>query len=291
MTIRLQKKLLSVHGELPLAVDLQVARGSVVALFGPSGAGKTSVLRMIAGLMDPDKGFIRINTSDWYNSDTRINLKPWKRRTGFVFQESGLFPNMTVAENLSYALERGQSPSIVHELITTFDLSGMKDRKPGMLSGGQRQRVALARALVRKPELLLLDEPLSAIDHQARVSLQDHILAAHRKFNLTTILVSHDPGEVFRLAEKVFVLQDGQVRQSGSPAEIFTNQKISGKFQFTGEVVAIAREDVVYVISVLIGNNIVKVIADQQEIENLKPGDKVMVASKAFNPVIRKFTE
>ncbi|HMI59731.1 MAG TPA: ATP-binding cassette domain-containing protein, partial [Puia sp.] len=173
-----------------------------------------------------------------------------------------------------------------NELLTMMDLEELQHRKPALLSGGQQQRVALARAIARRPRLLLLDEPLSALDDEMRYRLQDFILKAHRFYQLTTILVSHYLPEIFRLSDEVIVLENGQVRKQDTAANIFLEEKISSKFRATGEIIDIQPADIVYIISVLSANTIVKVVATATEAANLHIGQKVVVASKAFNPII-----
>lgn len=286
--ISLQKELTAATGIMKLQVDFQIEPGQFVTLFGSSGAGKTSVLRMIAGLMQPESGKIVVNKNTWINVGKGISLKPQQRRIGFLFQDYALFPNMTVQENLLYAMEKGQDRSIVDELIEIIELNDLRHRKPSTLSGGQNQRVALARALVRKPEILMLDEPLSALDSQMRIKLQDFILKVHKQYNLTTILVSHDANEVIKLSDKVFFIEDGKIVRQGIPTDVFASKRVSGKFQLYGDIISIEKQDIVYVVTVLIGSNIVKIIADESEAITMAPGDKVMVTSKAFNPLIRK---
>ena len=285
---QLQRTLESSDGEMLLDVSVQIPQGTFMALFGNSGAGKTSILRMLAGLMQSDRGWLEVNGKRWLDTSKAINLPTQKRSIGYVFQDYALFPNMTVKENITYALPKVQSTNIIDELIDITELDKLQNRKPQTLSGGQQQRVALARALVRQPEILLLDEPLSALDISMRSKLQDYILKVHRQFDLTTILVSHDVSEVFKLCDQVMILEKGKIIQEGTPLEIFSNRKISGKFQFTGEIVHIQEEGVIYVVSVLIGNHLVKVVADTSEVEEFSIGDKVLVASKAFNPLIQK---
>jgi molybdate transport system ATP-binding protein len=282
-------KTLETHsGRKPLDVECKIDEGSFVTVYGPSGAGKTTMLRILAGLLRPENGKIRIGDKEWLDSQNGIWVPPQRREIGLVFQDFALFPNMTVRQNLEYALEKGTSSDIVGELLSMVELENLGSRKPDTLSGGQKQRVALARALVRKPKLLLLDEPLSALDFEMRARLQDYILEIHRKFNLTTFLVSHDLGEIFKMSEFMIHLQEGRIIRQGTPTEIFSDQQISSKFQFVGEVLNIEKEDVIYVVRVLIGNNIVKVVACEEEVIDLHPGNKVMVASKAFNPLIFK---
>lgn len=286
----LHKKLKASTGDMQLDVECHIDQGKLVTLFGESGAGKTSILRMLAGLLIPEKGTIEVNNSVWLDTQKGINLKPQQRKTGYVFQDYALFPNMTVKENLEYALDKNQDIGIVKELIEIIELTDLQDRKPETLSGGQKQRIALARALVRQPQILMLDEPLSALDRAMRTKLQDYILHVHRKYNLTTILVSHEMSEIFKLSDQMLVLENGTITGQGTPMDIFTNRHISGKFQFTGEILHIEKEDIIYIISVLIGNNLVKVVADQSEAQQFSIGEKVLVASKAFNPLIEKIS-
>ncbi len=286
--IDIQKKLHAAHGEMILNLNLQIEQGELVAIYGPSGAGKTSTLKILSGLLNPDSGTLSVNNNLWFDNKQKINLKPQQRKVGYLFQDYALFPNMTVLQNLAFALSKNQDRSILNELIEMVELGELQHRKPNTLSGGQKQRVALARALVQRPQILLLDEPLSALDRKIRSKLQNYILSIHRKYYLTTILISHDIGEIHKLADKVILLEDGKISKQGTPTEIFINQKVSGKFKFTGEVLSIEKEDVVYIVTVLIQNQIVKVIAQSTEIEGFQIGDQVMVASKAFNPIIYK---
>lgn len=284
----LGKKLHAHEGEMWLNVDFHINKGNLITIYGPSGAGKTSILRMLTGLLTPDEGYIEVNGKTWYDASKKVNLKPQKRSIGFVFQDYALFPNMTVKENLLYALDKKQDTAIVDDLLITMELKNLQNRNPKTLSGGQQQRVALARTLVRQPDILLLDEPLSALDHEMRTKLQSFILEVHKKYQLTTILVSHDIGEIFKMSNIIYELKDGKITRQGTPQNIFSNKKISGKFQFTGDIISIEKNDVIYVVTVMIGNDFVKVVATEDEIQELKQGDKVLVASKAFNPLIRK---
>lgn len=287
----LKKRLQAADGQMHLKFEAELPKGKFVSIYGESGAGKTSILRMLAGLMPPDQGHIEVNGQTWLDSSRGINIRIQRRKIGYVFQDYALFPNMTVRENLTYALEKGQSRNIIEELIETIELEQLQHRKPTTLSGGQQQRVALARALVRQPELLLLDEPLSALDEAMRGKLQDYILKVHRRFFLTTILVSHDIAELFKMAELVYVLQKGQIIRHGSPQEIFISRKITGKHRLTGTILKIQKNEVIFIISVLIGNNLIKVMATEDEVADLRVGDRVMVISKSFNPMIIKLDQ
>lgn len=225
--IQLEKQLDAAQGKMHLDIDLSFETGQLIALYGKSGAGKTSILRMVAGLMSPDRGKILYDQSPWLNTQKRLNLKPQKRKVGFVFQDYALFPNMTVEQNLRFALQRQQSESVIHELVELVELEGLRHKKPTNLSGGQQQRVALARALVQKPALLLLDEPLSAIDTELRLKLQQYIRRLHNAFGLSTILVSHNVEEVRNMADQVFCIEGGKITQSGAPEQVFLSSHTS----------------------------------------------------------------
>jgi molybdate transport system ATP-binding protein len=273
---------------MKLRLELEFKKGELVTLYGESGAGKTSTLRILAGLLTPDRGRITVGGRTWFDSEKKINLKPQQRNLGFVFQDYALFPHMTVRENLEYGTRSREDKGLVSNLIEMVALDDLQDRRPETLSGGQKQRVALARALVGKPELLLLDEPLSALDAKIRTRLQDAILALHREFALTTLLISHDLGEIHKLSDHVVELEQGTVLRQGSAEELFLRNKISGKFRFTGQVLNIEATGVVHIVTVLIQNQLVKVVAQEKEIRDLVVGDRVLVASKAFNPVLQK---
>lgn len=283
---RATKMLHTASGHQLLDVGFQLKQGSILALYGPSGAGKTTILRILAGLTDAATGYIQVGDNIWLDTSRHINLPTRHRSIGFVFQDFALFPHLTVRGQLEFALPKKADRLIVDELLSMMELEELQHRKPALLSGGQQQRVALARAIARRPRLLLLDEPLSALDDEMRHRLQDFILKAHRSFQLTTILVSHYLPEIFRLSDEVIVLENGQVRRQDTAANIFLEEKISSKFRVTGEIVDIQPADIVCIVSVLSGNNIVKVVATAAEAAALHIGQKVVVASKAFNPII-----
>ena len=218
--VSIKKKLFSALGKMQLDVEFAIQEGELVTLYGPSGAGKTTVLRMLCGLSTPDEGRISVRGQPWLDSAKKINLKPQHRDIGIVFQDYALFPNLTVKENLRYALKKDQPDAIVNELLEMMELTNLHDKKPELLSGGQRQRVALARAIVRKPQILLLDEPMSALDTALRVKIQDYILRVHEQFKLTTILVSHDIMEVIRLSNRVFLMDHGKIISQGGPGDV-----------------------------------------------------------------------
>jgi len=284
----INKRLHGANGEFQLNVSLDIAEGEFVALFGPSGVGKTTLLRCLAGLDQPEQGGVVVNGETWLDSAVRINLPPQHRRVGYMFQDYALFPNMTVRGNLEFALRKGSAKKRVDELLALMDLGELQYRKPDTLSGGQKQRVALARALASEPRLLLLDEPFSALDTEMRSRLHDEILRLQRHFCITTIIVSHDVGEVYKLASRVMLMEAGRIVQQGSPNEVFSAGQTSGKFRFTGEILAIEPMDVLFSLTVLVGNQIVRVVAMPSEAGELRTGDRVMLVSKAFNPMVLK---
>ncbi|MCI4671271.1 MAG: ATP-binding cassette domain-containing protein [Bacteroidia bacterium] len=292
--VRLKKSLSGASGLLKLDVAFNLPAGSFTILGGPSGAGKTSILRMIAGLLKPENGEIYVGEQCWYDSKKGIYLKAQKRLQGFVFQDYALFPQMTIAQNLEFAASASQNRAKLQERISQIlemmDLTSLLNRKASSLSGGQQQRVALARAIIRKPPLLLLDEPFAALDPEMRKKMQEYLLKLHREFKLTTLMVSHDQGESINLADTIMMLSEGKIVNQGSPEEVFAHSNLSGKFRFTGEVLSIQASDVVFVVSILVGKNMVKVIVDKNEIDQLSPGDHVMLVSKAFNPIIKKIS-
>ena len=286
--LKFDKALIAPGGTLNLSIDCIINQGDFVTIYGPSGAGKTTLLRIIAGLIKPENGKITVGDQKWFDSQKSINLKPQERPVGLVFQDYALFPNMTVKQNINYALGGNKNVQAIGEVIELMNLEDLINRQPDTLSGGQKQRVALARSLVKMPEILMLDEPMSALDHEMRHRIQNYLLEAHNKFKLTTILVSHDIGEIFKLANEIIMLEDGKILRQGPPSEIFMNKGISGNFQFAGEVLNISKEDVIYLVTILIDHQVVKVVAEESTASQLTIGDKVMVTSKAFNPIIQK---
>ncbi len=286
--ISVEKRLISADGLINLQIEATVNMGELVVIFGHSGAGKTTLLRMLAGLTLPDKGLIKVNGEVWFDSDAKINLLPQKRSIGFMFQDYALFPNMNVLENILFA-QKVPNMERAKQLIENFGMTEFGNRKPQKLSGGQKQRVALARAIAGEPKLLLLDEPLSALDAKTRAGLQEEILHIHCQKNMTTFLVSHDLAEVFRLAQKVIQIESGKVKAIGKPDELFIDNQISGKVQLTGTVVKMEKHDTFYLLTVVTGmNQLIKVTAFESDIQNLHEGDSVMVFTKAFNPLVVK---
>ncbi len=288
--IRIQHPLTSADGAGMLKPDLQIAAQQSACLSGASGAGKTTLLRIIAGLLTPQQGFIRAGDQIWLDTERGICLPPQQRRVGMVFQDYALFPHMTVQANIAYALARSQ-PALVTHLLQLTGLQALAQRKPAQLSGGQQQRVALARALARiwdQPgSLLLLDEPLSALDAETRSQLQDVLQQAIQQSGCTSLLVSHDMAEIFRLCQRVFVLEHGRIARSGSPERVFLQGGQAGQLTLQAQVLAVRREEVVYVLSLLIGQEVTEVFASAEQATGLRAGDRIAVAARSITPLGR----
>ncbi len=198
---------------------------SVTVLFGSSGSGKTTTLRCLAGLERPQRGHIRFANEIWFDPERGICLPPQQRRIGYLFQEHALFPHLTVAHNIGYGLrglDRAERWRRIGEIIELLGLVGLEHRHPRQISGGERQRVALARALVCRPRLLLLDEPLSALDVPLREQLRRELRRSLAQLDIPAVLVTHDRSEALALADYVVVLHKGRVRQSGAVQEVFS---------------------------------------------------------------------
>ncbi len=213
--------------------DLAVAQGEFVSFLGPSGCGKTTTLRMVAGFEQPDSGGIVIGGRDV------TALRPNQRQIGMVFQSYALFPNMTVAENVAFGLKIARRPAAeiaarVAEMLALIKLPTLGGRYPYQLSGGQQQRVALARALSVGPQVLLLDEPLSALDAKIRISLREEIRAVQRKLGITTIYVTHDQEEALSISDRIVVMNEGRAEQIGTPFEIYNRPRTRFVASFVG---------------------------------------------------------
>lgn len=211
-----------------LSVRLDAGR-ETVALVGPSGSGKTTVLRAIAGLRHPDGGRITLGDEVWFDAAARTRLPPERRSAGFVFQEYALFPHLSVRENVAFG---GTGP--VDPLLERLRIARLADERPGVLSGGERQRVALARALAREPRVLLLDEPLAALDAHTRAAVRAELQDLLGELALPTLLVTHDFRDAAALADRAAVIVDGRVRQSGTIAELVAAPADAFVAAFTG---------------------------------------------------------
>ncbi len=209
------------RGGFRLRLELGLPTSGVTAILGPSGSGKSTLLRLIAGLERPQQGRILVGGHLWLDTGRGVCLPPQKRRVGMVFQDYALFATMTVAANIGYGLPRKGRKQTVSEWIERLHLTGLEARHPHQLSGGQKQRVALARALAREPDLLLLDEPLSAVDVYLRQRLRDQLLAVAATLEQPVIMVTHDLDEARHLADHVGVMVEGRMHRFGSTPEVF----------------------------------------------------------------------
>jgi molybdate transport system ATP-binding protein len=201
----------------------------MAVLFGYSGAGKSLTLQMIAGLIKPDRGAIRLGGRPLFDSRAGIDLRPQERAIGYVFQDLALFPHMTVQENILYGangLGKRDRLERAAELTALFHIEKLSAKRPSEISGGQAQRVALARALIRRPELLLLDEPFSALDNPLRLELHHYLIDAARRYRIPVILVTHDLNEALKLGDKIIVYSQGRIIQAGKAAEVEDNPVI-----------------------------------------------------------------
>ncbi len=214
-------------------VDLTIAEGAFFAMLGPSGSGKTTCLRLISGFEKPTGGQIRI-----FGEDSG-SIPPNRRNVNTVFQDYALFPHMNVRDNVAYGLmvkgvDRATRARKADEMLSLVKLDGYGERKPGQLSGGQRQRVALARALVNEPRVLLLDEPLGALDLKLREAMQDELKALQQRLRITFVFVTHDQGEALSMADQVAVFSDGRVAQIGTPEEVYGRPRTRFVADFVG---------------------------------------------------------
>ena len=215
--------------------DLQIEQGEFVSLLGPSGCGKTTVLRMIAGFEAPSHGTIRVGPDDV------TRKRPNQRNVGMVFQAYALFPNLTVAQNVAFGLRvkgvgKAQSTARVAEMLSLVGLGDFGKRYPFQLSGGQQQRVALARALAVQPQVLLLDEPLSALDAKIRVSLREEIREIQKRLGITTVFVTHDQEEALSMSDRIVVMHGGMAQQIGAPHEIYSQPANRFVAEFVGRL-------------------------------------------------------
>lgn len=212
--LNLQKKLDGAQGLLKLDFQLKISSGEIIGIMGKSGEGKSSLLNMMAGLLEPDSGFIRYGMKTWYSSIEKTWVPPQKRHVGMVFQDYALFPNYTVLQNILFAAKNKLD---AQELLNKFELVELSNKKPMSLSGGQQQRVAIARALMYQPKLLLLDEALAAVDDQMRLKIQSLILEYHQKYNPIIIMVSHRRSELLQMTNHIYSLENGKIHPLHSP--------------------------------------------------------------------------
>ena len=232
LKFNIQKKL----KEFDLDVGFELKKGCL-GILGPSGCGKSMTLKSIAGIVDPDNGFVSLTTDKetvYFDSNNKINIKPQKRNVGYLFQNYALFPNMTVEENVAAGLEKDHDEKIVYDMIKRFHLDGLEKRYPRQLSGGQQQRVALARILAYGPDVILFDEPFSAMDTYLKEQLRVELVNLLNSFDGLSILVTHDRDEAFQFCDELLILDEGQIIAKGDTRELFENPKKVEVARLTG---------------------------------------------------------
>lgn len=279
-------------------ICLTVARGEFVTLLGSSGCGKTTTLRIIAGLEQTDSGSV------WINGQDVTKLPPDKRDVNTVFQNYALFPHMNVAENIGYGLKlrkvpRGEIKKKVAQMLELVQLEGYEKRKPSELSGGQKQRVAIARALVNNPKILLLDEPLGALDLQLRRAMQIELKHLQKKLGITFIYITHDQEEAINMSDRIAVMRDGRIEQIGTPDEIYNHPKTSYVATFVGNAnilhgVAESIQGENAIVKIENDRVIVKLETSQRDTEDtgakqyLSAGEKVTLAVRSENILLQE---
>jgi molybdate transport system ATP-binding protein len=236
LEVRIRKRFLRTEGSFILNVHFRALAGFTI-IFGASGAGKTTLLDCIAGLAVPDEGRIAVAGVDLYDSDKKSNIVPWKRRIGYVLQDLALFPHLTAAENVAYglnALTPADQKERSREILDAFHIEHLADRRPTEISGGERQRVALARTLVTEPRVLLLDEPLAALDHPTRSRILDDLRRWNQNRRVPILHVTHSSEEVFALGNEVIVLDTGKIIAQGRPHDVMRAPRLETVAQLSG---------------------------------------------------------
>ena len=262
--------------DIELNVKFNVQKGEFLAITGESGSGKTTLLRVLAGL-EKAEGKIVVDEEIW--QDKKVFLPPQKREIGFVFQDFALFPNMRVIDNLLFVKK---DIEFANYLLKISGIEGLKDRYPNNLSGGEKQRVAIARALMRRPKILILDEPFSALDEKRKEDLQNKLYFFHKEFNLTTIMVTHSLNEVYKLADNMIKLKKGKIVK-------YEKVKNLGKKELVvrGKVVDILKDKVI----VSVGSSLVEVGLEKDKIETLKIDSEILMSIEVLNPKIKVLNE
>lgn len=280
---KFQKDLRTADGLHHLKMEISIEEGQIFALFGPSGVGKTVTLQIIAGLESVKSGRIRWKNDLWLDSNKGKIASPENRDLAIVFQTPVLFPNMTVLGNLLFAAKSRSTIDEIEKIMQLAGIEGLADRYPQDLSGGQRQRVVISRALLRKSQLLLLDEPFSALDITARYQLYALIRQHHAHYRPTIVLVSHLPGDIFALADRVAIMEGHGVTATGPPFDLLIQQNNNSALEIEGEILQIQGQ----VATVAFANDIRRIQFTDQQLKLLKPGDKCWFAVGDLQPVIR----
>lgn len=288
INIAINKKFKGNRNEFELKVNFDFSEGEVIGVYGKSGAGKSSLLRAICGFETVDEGFIKINNKIWLCSEKKINIPTQKRRIGLLSQEYNLFPNFNIEQNILFSAPKNYNKELFHKLINTAGVNELLKEFPYHLSGGQQQRIALIRALMREPQLLLLDEPFSALDKKMRDTLLDLLITFKKSLSFTCLFVSHDVSDLQKIADIILHLEDGKVIDFGRTNKLFAKSNISGKYKIIGKVVTIQKSDLVFIVEIIYENSLMKIIATEDEIKNVNIGDNVVISAKAFNPIFSK---
>ncbi len=288
LNIDIKKQLNGQHGAFELNVHVSLEEGSFVALYGPSGVGKTTLLQCLAGLTQAQTMNIQFKNQIWADTAAKINLSPQSRKIAYMFQDNTLFPNMTVRENISFGLRKGGNKKMVNTLIEMMDLGELQHHKPEILSGGQKQRTALARTLVSEPCLMLLDEPFSALDAETCSRLQTEILRMQKQAGITTIIVSHHVGEIYKLSSRVLKMQKGKIVEDGDPVDVLSLQHGHQALHVEGKILAIAPVDDAYLLTVLADDEVMHITSSRDEAANFNVDESVLLVAKASNLEIKK---
>ncbi|NQD36708.1 ABC transporter ATP-binding protein [Permianibacter sp. IMCC34836] len=286
LRVQLEKRIGPREQQRSLSVAFELAAGDVLALSGPSGVGKTTLLRLLAGLEQPDRGLIHFADQCWLDTPHQRRVNTVHRRIGFVFQDYALFPHMTVSEQLRFA-QRQPDLKRTQEWLDRLELGAHRDQLPRQLSGGQRQRLALARALIGEPQLLLLDEPLSALDADLRQDLQQMLARIFREQKITTVLVSHDPGEIFQLAQRLLLLSETAASQLGTPTELLLGALTPGRCTLHATVLALQASDVMVTAVLGIGADRITTLITPAEAAALRIGQTVQVQLNGTSATLR----
>jgi len=251
LKLDIKKQLYGANGHFNLDINLHIQKGECVALMGGSGSGKTTLLRLLAGL-EKMEGEIVVEGKSW------TDVLPQQREIGFVFQDYALFDNMTVEENLLFV---NNDREFATELLEITELIGLSSRNVMGLSGGQKQRVSLCRALMNRPKILLMDEPFSALDGRMRTKLQEALLVLHHRLEMTTIIVSHDMNEIFHMASRVWLLQDGKIVKDGTANKVIQNE-IENGVNLEANVLHIAKKNNQYFATVYVAGKVLEIKVD-----------------------------
>lgn len=265
------------NSNFTLDVELAIKEGEHLAFFGESGSGKTTALRVLAGLSKAD-GYCHFKDRVFF--DKGVFMPPQQRGMGFVFQDYGIFPHLSVLQNLLFAKN---DPAYAKELLEEFELLPHINKNAQLLSGGQKQRLAMVRALIGKPDLLLLDEPFSALDIKLKLKLQDYLLKYVNTHKVTLILISHDIAEVYRLTNKVCALEEGKMKGFGELDKLFLRSSGSKKFALKARILKLeAAQNMVLVTLAIEGRQITKIVLSKLQAKGLAKDQEVSITQKAF---------